>query len=472
MSLFRHRYLLSLLILAAALIWALPQAQAQNVRERDGARRVPAVEVVPDDAAAAQPAVAPQRPGQGVLQGKKRSTQAQREAAAARVRAGREAKAAKATGSSAGGGGGALPPIPTPTQGGVPDVFGIYSNWANSPRNIRKFVDALPWLTPAGASPTLGQYIPVAKPDTVTYPGSDYYEISLVQYSEKMHSDLPPTTLRGYVQTNNGTNTTVCGTNLHCGGQHAGAGPGALSGTGDRGNQGPAGAHQVHQQPPHGRRRQALPAGGYHRNGVGAGTQLWLDRRRSPPTCFARAHPIKPTPPGCYTENRATLHLHGGRTPWISDGTPHQWITPAAENTVYKSGVSKYDVPDMPAPGAGSQTFYLSNQQSARLMFYHDHAVRHHASQRLRRRGRWLPDHGRCREGDAGQRGIPPFADTIPLVIQDKTFVDARQHPRHGSYLELGNGRAGRATPGRPRPATSGGPTSTCRPRTPTTCPG
>ncbi|WP_418606080.1 hypothetical protein [Georgenia sp. SUBG003] len=30
----------------------------------------------------------------------------------------------------------------------------------------------------------------------------------------------------------------------------------------------------------------------------------------------------------CYPENRATLHLHGGITPWISDGTPHQWITP------------------------------------------------------------------------------------------------------------------------------------------------
>ena len=43
---------------------------------------------------------------------------------------------------------------------------------------------------------------------------------------------------------------------------------------------------------------------------------------------------------GCYTENRATLHLHGGITPWISDGTPHQWITPAGENTPYPQGVS------------------------------------------------------------------------------------------------------------------------------------
>ncbi len=38
-----------------------------------------------------------------------------------------------------------------------------------------------------------------------------------------------------------------------------------------------------------------------------------------------------PKPAGCFTENRADLHLHGGLTPWISDGTPHQWITPAGE---------------------------------------------------------------------------------------------------------------------------------------------
>ena len=39
-----------------------------------------------------------------------------------------------------------------------------------------------------------------------------------------------------------------------------------------------------------------------------------------------------------YTQNRATLHLHGGLTPWISDGTPHQWTTPAGEKTDYPEG--------------------------------------------------------------------------------------------------------------------------------------
>jgi hypothetical protein len=64
---------------------------------------------------------------------------------------------------------------------------------------IEKFVDGLPGLG-AGAANNLGQFIPVAVPDTTTYPGSDYYIIELGEYTEQMHSDLPATTLRGYRQ--------------------------------------------------------------------------------------------------------------------------------------------------------------------------------------------------------------------------------------------------------------------------------
>jgi len=71
-----------------------------------------------------------------------------------------------------------------------------------------------------------------------------------------------------------------------------------------------------------------------------------------------------------YTQNRACLHLHGGFTPWISDGTAHQWITPPLEAGPYFrkqenpfnnfKGVSFQNVPDMvgaagrpiPAPAA------------------------------------------------------------------------------------------------------------------------
>ncbi len=33
------------------------------------------------------------------------------------------------------------------------------------------------------------------------------------------------------------------------------------------------------------------------------------------------------------------------------------------------------NVPDMPDPGPGAQTFFYTNQQSARMLFYHDHSM-------------------------------------------------------------------------------------------------
>ena len=53
------------------------------------------------------------------------------------------------------------------------------------PVNIDKFIDALP--LPA-----------VLTPDTEKYEGSDYYEISLTQFTQKLHSQLPPTPVWGY----------------------------------------------------------------------------------------------------------------------------------------------------------------------------------------------------------------------------------------------------------------------------------
>jgi hypothetical protein len=126
----------------------------------------------------------------------------------------------------------------------------------------------------------------------------------------------------------------------------------------------------------------------------------------------------------CYADNRATLHLHGGISPWISDGTPHQWITPAGENTPYPQGVSVVAVPDMGDSGDptdGVMTFYYTNQQSARLMFYHDHAwgitrLNVYAGEAS---GYLLRD---ATEQSLVDLGLIP-ADEIPLIIQDKTFV-------------------------------------------------
>lgn len=60
--------------------------------------------------------------------------------------------------------------------------------------------------------------------------------------------------------------------------------------------------------------------------------------------------------------NRIATHLHGGLTPWFSDGTPFQWFTPSG-----KHGPSFMNVPGFPVlPGTG--TYYYPNDMSARLL--------------------------------------------------------------------------------------------------------
>ena len=182
-------------------------------------------------------------------------------------------------------------------------------------------------------------------------------------------------------------------------------------------------------------------------------------------------------PGGKYTNNRAAIHLHGGNTPWISDGTQHQWTAPVGQTTTFAApydgqdlkGWSVQDVPDMwydaagtpipqcnlqqtcgvagatNNPGAGRLTFYWTNQQSGRLMFYHDHAygitrLNVHAGEAA---GYLLVNpidedalaaasvpgtigsqfFGRTPA--VGEPAATPadLAHMIPLVIQDKTFV-------------------------------------------------
>jgi FtsP/CotA-like multicopper oxidase with cupredoxin domain len=285
------------------------------------------------------------------------------------------------------------------------DYFGT-ANYANSQlpsldlsgnvvpgTGIRKFVDSLPGLGYANRN-NLGQYIPVAVPDTTTYPGCDYYEIELGRYTEKLGSDIPTTTLQGYRQTNSSDPTVT---------KFSYMGPQILA---------------RRDRPVRVKFTNSLPAN--------AGGNLFL-----PVDTTAMGAGLGPNGITMYSQNRATLHLHGGATPWISDGTPNQWITPASENTSYPAGVSVYNVPDMPDPGRGSMTFFWTNQQSARLMFYHDHAygitrLNVYAGEAA---GYLLSDpieQKLVTGGVVGTVTVPAGtipADQIPLIIQDKTFV-------------------------------------------------
>ena len=271
------------------------------------------------------------------------------------------------------------------------------------------------------AADTLGPQggLTFAVPDQTTFPNSDYYVIGLMQYTQRLHSSLPATTLRGYCQLNlPAPNTGVCTPSY--------LGPVILAAKG----------------------RAVRVLFKNMLNTVANGGNLFI--------------PVDTTYMGAdRAQNRATLHLHGGNTPWISDGTTMQWTTPAGESVAPLRGESVSFVPDMwfdaasgyaliaacagqptcPSvptatndPGTGNLTFFWTNQQGGRLMFYHDHAygitrLNVYAGEAA---GYLLIDPqeehtlaGSTAPGtlDLTQGGVLDLAHVIPLVIQDKTFV-------------------------------------------------
>jgi FtsP/CotA-like multicopper oxidase with cupredoxin domain len=263
---------------------------------------------------------------------------------------------------------------------------------------LKKFIDTLPGTTVETAN-NLNEYIPVAVPDQTTYPGTDYYEIAVVQYRHRFSSNLPEagTLVRGYVQLSTsvvpGKRIALANANLN---PNVAATPiTAYTAVDTPSYLGPT----IVAQKDRAVRvlfRNLLPTGvagdlflptDSTLMGAGVGPNaMMLDPTTSVPIDMTPDQGTVtdevrnpycaqvPKPSDCYTENRAVIHMHGGITPWISDGTPHQWITPAGETTEYPKGVSVSNVPDMPDPGPGAQTFFYTNQQSARLLFYHDHA--------------------------------------------------------------------------------------------------
>jgi FtsP/CotA-like multicopper oxidase with cupredoxin domain len=384
---------------------------------------------------------------------------------------------------------------------------------------IRKFVDSLAGLGSTNAN-NLGQYIPVAIADDTTYPGCDYYEIALVQYTEKMHTDLPPTLLQGYVQLETPFNYDV---SLHIALQNPDGSP-ILKADGTQAIavdiphfMGPA-IVAKRDVPVRIKFSNLLPTGAGGDlflpvdttvMGSGGGPNMIMPMH----THYNASNPLNVSihamephmlsvgslvkikgfipeeyngeyrvvyvrsavsfrvilnkDPGgvattlgtvteMYTQNRATVHLHGGYVPWISDGTPHQWTTPAGEITNYPKGVSVAYVPDMwfldgevipdtigittpPVPGAtndpgdGSLTFYYNNQQCARLQFYHDHAYG------ITRLNVYAGEAAPYIITDQVEEDMILGTDVtgvnpnhlqvlpdigIPLVIQDRTFVD------------------------------------------------
>ena len=290
----------------------------------------------------------------------------------------------------------------------------------NSGKALRKFVDDLPGipgLTTFGAN-KLGQYIPLARAEKwVDLNGvttaDDYYEIAAVEYSEKMHSDLvKPTRLRGYVQ----LSTT--------------ANPGkkiALKYPNGTPILNAAGAQVfAHDQPHH--------LGPIIQSAKGTAVRIKFINYLPTGADGALFIPVDTTLTGAglgpdgltpYTENRVGMHLVGGQSPWISAGSPHQWVAPAGEVAAYAAGlgkgVSSQNVPDMAEPEAGATTLYFPNDMSARFTFVQDRTsglTRLNAYAGLQA-GYFVTD---PQEAALVASGAIP-ADQIPLIIEDKTFV-------------------------------------------------
>lgn len=252
--------------------------------------------------------------------------------------------------------------------------------FAQSPTSIRKFIVSLPGVG-ASAKNEIGQYLPLATKQSINFAGqaTDLYNVAAASFSQLMHPDLPGKThFFGYTDMTTFDQKYLGGVIVATRGT-----PVLLS---------------VKNLLP---KKHVLPVD---------------------PTIMAGPNGLMV---GDLPTNRIATHLHGGLTPWFSDGTPFQWFTPGQLH-----GPTFMNVPGYPAsPGTG--TYYYPNQQSARLVWYHDHAI---GITRLNAYAGIASAYIIVDEFETRLvgSGLLPDLVGIPLVIQDKGFVSTnigRQDP-------------------------------------------
>lgn len=244
--------------------------------------------------------------------------------------------------------------------------------------NLAKWVQPLRNLTALGDPNGIPCLTP--KPDPV-FPNTDFYEITAGEFTDQLHPALGgPTTLWGYFDSNNPVKR--------------------------------------------------------HLGGVIIATRGRAVRLRV--TNALPPNPIIPLDTSSFFLDAATLrnkiaiHLHGGYIPAICDGGPWDWWAPNG-----KTGPSFLNGPGgvldniTTANGAlnpqplrpGQADYYYPNQQSMRLMWYHDHAhdqTRTNAYSGLATAYLLLDG---INQAYVDQGKIPGLTSTIPLVWQDKVFV-------------------------------------------------
>jgi spore coat protein A len=261
-----------------------------------------------------------------------------------------------------------------------------YAFYQSSP--LQKFIRPLRGVGPGG--------IPVAMPDAMPAPvtGAVHYSLNITQYTDNLHPALGPTTLWGYspaVALGEGAYPT----------RHLGGIIVAQKGL-------PIQLTFTNVLPPNhilpvDVSNIAMAVGGF-------------------PDAAARY--------GGNGHNAACVHLHGGFVPWISDGGPMAWFTPAASGGKYGPSIANaatnfYKLLN-PGLAPGQAEHYYPNAQSARMMWYHDHA---HDITRLNAYAGIATAYiiRDAFEGNLRNQGLPNFVENggreIPLVIQEKIFV-------------------------------------------------
>ncbi len=239
---------------------------------------------------------------------------------------------------------------------------------------LQKFVQPLRGVGPGG--------IPVAAPDAFPAPvtGVTHYSLTIAQFTDQLHPNLGPTTLWGY--------------------------------------------------------NPVVPLGGGVQPQRHLGGIIVAQRGAPIQLTFTNTLPSKHIlpvdtsanfPDAQQRQNATATHLHGGLVPWISDGGPFSWFTPDGQygQSVQSAAGNIYKLlnPDL-LPGQAE--YYYPNNQSARLVWYHDHA---HDLTRLNAYAGIASAYIIRDTFEANLRnlGLPDFVENggreIPIVIQDKIFV-------------------------------------------------
>jgi spore coat protein A, manganese oxidase len=244
------------------------------------------------------------------------------------------------------------------------------------------------WIQPIRGLGSTGIPVMSSIPDPV-YANTNFYQITVGEFTDQLHPSLGPTKLWGYSDTTNSVQRHLGGVIL------------ARRGT----------ASRI-------RFTNALPS--------------------------TNIIPVDTSIPGAnQAQNRIATHMHGGLVPWITDGGPFDWWTPGGPG--YATGLSFLNGPGslfdnilinnptfptgLPMQN-GQADYYYPNDQSFRLVWYHDHA---HGITRINAyagiASAYLIQDAINDAYTAPSLGfpngkIPGLASTIPLIWQDKIFVN------------------------------------------------